>query len=82
MITSVAGESGSRAQQMRDQAEKIEQAAARATGPAERRRLKDKARRILDQSKKESERGSGDIEPHMTALHMYRPVAARAILSA
>ncbi|RKT02324.1 hypothetical protein BX286_0217 [Streptomyces sp. 3211.6] len=66
---------------MRDQAEKIEQAAARATGPAERRRLKDKARRILDQSKKESERDS-DIEPHMTALHLYRPVAARAILSA
>lgn len=60
---SVAGESGSRAQQMRDQAKKIEQAAERATDPAERQRLKDKARRIEEQSKKESERGRGGIDP-------------------
>ncbi|WP_328971496.1 DUF6381 family protein [Streptomyces sp. NBC_00239] len=31
--------------------------------PAERQRLKDKARRIMDQSKKESERGLGDVDP-------------------
>ncbi|MFD9302582.1 DUF6381 family protein [Streptomyces sp. NPDC060048] len=60
---SVAGESGSRAQQMRDQAAKLEQAAGRATDPAERQRLKDKALRLSEQSKKESERGLGDVDP-------------------
>ncbi|MFE4258721.1 DUF6381 family protein [Streptomyces sp. NPDC056883] len=30
---------------------------------ARRKRLKDKAQRILDQSKKESDRGSGGIDP-------------------
>ncbi|MFF4423873.1 MULTISPECIES: DUF6381 family protein [unclassified Streptomyces] len=60
---SVAGESGSRAQQMRDQAAKLEQAAERATDPAERQRLKDKALRLSEQSKKESERGLGDVDP-------------------
>ncbi|MCX5607008.1 DUF6381 family protein [Streptomyces sp. NPDC048255] len=60
---SVAGEPGSRAQQMRDQAAKLEQAAERATDPAERQRLKDKALRLSEQSKKESERGLGDVDP-------------------
>lgn len=60
---SVAGESGSRAQQMRDQVAKLEQAAERATDPAERQRLKDKALRLSEQSKKESERGLGDVDP-------------------
>lgn len=50
-----------RAQQMRDQAKKIEQAAERATDPAERQRLKDKARRIEEQSEKESDRGRGTL---------------------
>lgn len=52
---------------MRDQAQKLEQAAERATDPAERLRLKDKAQRILDQSKKESGRGSGGHRPHVMA---------------
>ncbi|MFH8733350.1 DUF6381 family protein [Streptomyces sp. NPDC017964] len=60
---SVAGESGDRAQQMRAQVQKIEQAAERASDPAERQRLKDKARRIEEQSKKESEPGRGGIDP-------------------
>ncbi|WP_405831191.1 DUF6381 family protein [Streptomyces sp. NBC_00105] len=60
---SVSGESGSRAQQMRDQAAKLEQAAERATDPAERQRLKGKALRLSEQSKKESERGLGDVDP-------------------
>ncbi|MER7196201.1 hypothetical protein CG723_09105 [Streptomyces sp. CB01635] len=60
---SVAGESGDRAQQMRAQVQKIEQAAERASDPAERQRLKDKARRIEEQSKKESEPGRGGVDP-------------------
>ncbi|WP_329567220.1 DUF6381 family protein [Streptomyces sp. NBC_01361] len=60
---SVAGESGDRAQQMRAQVQKIEQAAERASDPAERQRLKDKARRIEEQSKKEGEPGRGGVDP-------------------
>ncbi|WP_229875409.1 DUF6381 family protein [Streptomyces nojiriensis] len=48
---------------MRDQAAKLEQAAERATDPAERQRLKDKALRLSEQSKKEANVASGTSIP-------------------
>ncbi|MGW0558390.1 DUF6381 family protein [Streptomyces sp. NPDC002926] len=60
---SVSGEPGGRAEQMRAQAQEIEKAAERATDPEERQRLKDRARRLREQSEQASSMGSGDIHP-------------------
>jgi hypothetical protein len=65
VIMSVAGESGGRAQQMRQKAREMEQAAERATDPDERQRLKDKARRLTEQSEQQGGTHSGDTEPMM-----------------
>lgn len=59
---SVAGESGGRAQ-LRQMAQEVEQAAERATDPEQRQRLKDKARRLKEQSEQASSMGGGDIYP-------------------
>jgi hypothetical protein len=65
VIMSVAGESGGRAQQMRQKAQEMEQAAERATDPDERQRLKEKARRLKEQSEQQGGTGSGDPHPMM-----------------
>ncbi|MEU9237604.1 DUF6381 family protein [Streptomyces subrutilus] len=52
-----------RAQQMRDKAQELEQAAQHATDPAERQRLMDKALRIREKSEAENGRGSGTMDP-------------------
>ncbi|WP_406733647.1 DUF6381 family protein [Streptomyces sp. NBC_01794] len=41
----------------------MEKAAERATDPEERQRLKDRARRLREQSEQASSMGSGDIYP-------------------
>ncbi|WP_411103976.1 DUF6381 family protein [Streptomyces sp. cmx-4-9] len=51
---SVAGGSHGRSQQLRDKAKELDEAAARATDPEEGRRLRDKARRLQQQSETES----------------------------
>ena len=60
---SVAGESGGRAQQMRQKAQEMEQAAERVTDPEERQRLKEKARRLKEQSEQERGMGAGTSTP-------------------
>ncbi|MFE3326617.1 DUF6381 family protein [Streptomyces sp. NPDC059176] len=61
---SVAGESGGRARQMRQKAQELEQAADRATDPEERQRLKERARKLVEQSEQQQRTmGSGDIDP-------------------
>ncbi|MFE7754634.1 DUF6381 family protein [Streptomyces sp. NPDC057418] len=52
-----------RARQMRAEAKDLEKAAERATDPAERRRLKDRARRLESESVQVSGMASGDIYP-------------------
>ncbi|MFI6006558.1 DUF6381 family protein [Streptomyces sp. NPDC051366] len=52
-----------RAQQMRDKAQELEQAAQHATDPAERQRLKDRAMRIREKAEQEYGRGSGTMDP-------------------
>ncbi|MER6218060.1 MULTISPECIES: DUF6381 family protein [unclassified Streptomyces] len=54
---------GERVQQMRDKAQELEQAAQRATDPAERQRLKDKALRIRQKSEEQNGWGSGTMDP-------------------
>lgn len=51
------------ARQMRDKAQELEQAAQRATDPAERQRLTDKARHIREKSEQEYGPGSGTMDP-------------------
>ncbi|WP_330334116.1 DUF6381 family protein [Streptomyces sp. NBC_00536] len=51
---SVAGESGGRAGQMRAKAQELNEAAERAADPQDRQRLKDKAKRLQEQSEQES----------------------------
>ncbi|MCB5165365.1 DUF6381 family protein [Streptomyces bambusae] len=48
-----AGEPGSRPDQLRAKAQELKDAAERATEPQERRRLQDKAERLLRQSEQE-----------------------------
>lgn len=55
---SIAGESSGRVQQMREKAEQLKQAAARATDPQERQKLLDKADRLREQSQQEDRMGS------------------------
>ncbi|MCX5613461.1 MULTISPECIES: DUF6381 family protein [unclassified Streptomyces] len=52
-----------RARQMRDKAQELEQAAQRATDPAERQRLTDKAQHIREKSEQENGPGSGTMDP-------------------
>ncbi|MFB7462679.1 DUF6381 family protein [Streptomyces sp. NPDC056224] len=52
-----------RARQMRDTAQELEQAAQRATDPAERQRLTYKARHIRQKSEEENGPGSGTMDP-------------------
>ncbi|CAM5660347.1 hypothetical protein SAVIM338S_06758 [Streptomyces avidinii] len=48
-----AGESHGRSQQLRDKAHELNEAAARSTDPDESRRLREKARRLQEQSEQE-----------------------------
>ncbi|MFD3544678.1 DUF6381 family protein [Streptomyces sp. NPDC058655] len=52
-----------RVRQMRDKAQELEQAAQRATDPAERRRLTEKALHIREKSEEENGPGSGTMDP-------------------
>ncbi|MFE9629423.1 DUF6381 family protein [Streptomyces sp. NPDC006463] len=52
-----------RAQEMRDKAQELEQAAQRATDPAERQRLTEKALHIREKSEQENGPGSGTMDP-------------------
>jgi hypothetical protein len=63
VIMSVAGESGGRAQQMRQKAQELKDAAERANDPQERQRLIDKARRMEEQSERESGTGTRGMDP-------------------
>ncbi|MCT4352074.1 DUF6381 family protein [Streptomyces sp. Je 1-79] len=54
---SVADEFGDRIRQMRAKAQKMEQDAEQTTDPQERQRLTDKARRLKQQSDRESSEG-------------------------
>ncbi|MFD3580419.1 DUF6381 family protein [Streptomyces sp. NPDC058644] len=54
---SVADEFGDRVRQMRAKAQEMEQEAEQATDPQERQRLTDKARRLKQQSDRESSEG-------------------------
>jgi hypothetical protein len=58
---SSAGESGGRVQQMRAKAKELEEASEQAAEPQERQRLKDKARRLREQSQQESGRSGEDV---------------------
>ncbi|GAA1503279.1 DUF6381 family protein [Streptomyces albidochromogenes] len=60
---SAAGESGGRAQELRQMAREMDQAAERAADPEQRKRLEDKARRLREQSEQASSMGGGDIYP-------------------
>ncbi|MGI5478952.1 DUF6381 family protein [Streptomyces lavendofoliae] len=60
---SIADEPGNRIRQMRAKAEELEQAAERAGDPQESRRLRDKARRLKDQSEQERGRAGGNTDP-------------------
>ncbi|WP_405714840.1 DUF6381 family protein [Streptomyces xanthophaeus] len=60
---SVAGGSQGRSQQLRSKAKELNEAAARATDPEESRRLRDKARRLQEQSEKESGMDDRGMDP-------------------
>ena len=60
---SVENEPSRRAQQMRDKAQELEQAAQHAADPAERQRLTEKALRIREKSEQENGPGSGTMDP-------------------
>ncbi|MGA5407539.1 DUF6381 family protein [Streptomyces lavendulocolor] len=59
---SIADEPG-RISRMRAKAEELEQAAERAADPKERQRLRDKARRLSDQSEQERGMTGGNADP-------------------
>ncbi|MFD4761235.1 DUF6381 family protein [Streptomyces sp. NPDC058439] len=52
---SVAGESGSRAQQMREKVQQLTEAAECTTDPQERQKLQEQARHLLEQSKQQGQ---------------------------
>ncbi|MFB7998794.1 DUF6381 family protein [Streptomyces sp. NPDC056002] len=58
---------GERAQKIRARAQDLEQAAERATDPAERQRLKDKARQFREQSEHEGTAGTPDVDPMVSS---------------
>ncbi|MFF4582038.1 DUF6381 family protein [Streptomyces sp. NPDC001373] len=57
------GGTNERARQMRDKAQELEQAAQRATDPAEQKRLRDKALHIRQKSDEQNGPGSGTMDP-------------------
>ncbi|MET8212017.1 DUF6381 family protein [Streptomyces sp. NPDC005373] len=63
---SAAGESG-RTQQNRARAQDLEQAAERATDPAERQRLKDQARQLKEQSEHAGGTRTPDTDPTVSS---------------
>ncbi|MGW6483046.1 DUF6381 family protein [Streptomyces sp. NPDC055059] len=69
-----AGESG-RVQQMRARVQDLEQAAERATDPAERQQLKDKARQLKEQSEHAGGTGKQDVDPDVVPGTDHRPGA-------
>lgn len=62
-IVSIADEPSSRVLQMRAKAQELEQAAERATDPQDRQRLREKARRLKEQSEQERGMTREDIDP-------------------
>ncbi|MFG3509514.1 DUF6381 family protein [Streptomyces sp. NPDC047821] len=60
---SIADEPSSRIHQMRAKAQELEQAAERATDPQDAQRLRDKARRLKDQSEQERGMAGGATDP-------------------
>ncbi|MEU9377997.1 DUF6381 family protein [Streptomyces sp. NPDC048255] len=60
---SVAGGSQGRSQQLRAKAKELNEAAQRATDPEESRRLRDKARRLQEQSEKEGGMDDRGMDP-------------------
>ncbi|MEU6865449.1 DUF6381 family protein [Streptomyces sp. NPDC046876] len=58
-----AGESSGRVRQLREKAHELNLAAERSTDPEERRRLQDKARRLQEQSEKESKIDDRGMDP-------------------
>ncbi|MEU9984691.1 DUF6381 family protein [Streptomyces sp. NPDC050856] len=60
---SVADEPGGRIRQLREKALELDRAAEHSAEPEERQRLRDRARRLREQSERESSRASGDIDP-------------------
>ncbi|OKJ95219.1 hypothetical protein AMK26_30750 [Streptomyces sp. CB03234] len=60
---SIADEPSSRVLQMRAKAQELEQAAERATDPQDRQRLREKARRLKEQSEQERGMTREDIDP-------------------
>ncbi|GGU48971.1 DUF6381 family protein [Streptomyces lavendofoliae] len=60
---SIADEPGNRIRRMRAKAQELEQAAEHATDPQESRRLRDKARRLKDQSEQEGGMAGGGTDP-------------------
>lgn len=57
---SVAGETG-RADQMREKARHMTEAAERTNDPEQRRRLQEKVRKLHEQSEQQAGRGGGDL---------------------
>ncbi|ORT57150.1 DUF6381 family protein [Streptomyces sp. CB03238] len=60
---SIADEPSSRVLQMRAKAQELEQAAERATDPQDQQRLREKARRLKEQSEQERGMTREDIDP-------------------
>ncbi|MDN3296326.1 DUF6381 family protein [Streptomyces ficellus] len=60
---SVPDKSQGRVRQLREKALELDQAAERASDPEQRQRLKDKARRLREQSEQESGLAGRDIDP-------------------
>ncbi|MFG2989444.1 DUF6381 family protein [Streptomyces sp. NPDC048257] len=60
---SIENPNGKRAQEMRDKAQELEQAAQHATDPAERQRLTEKALHIREKSEQMNGPGAGTMDP-------------------
>ncbi|WP_256107106.1 DUF6381 family protein [Streptomyces sp. ODS05-4] len=60
---STADEARGRVRQMRDKAQELDRAAEGVDDQHEQQRLRDKARRLRDQSDQEAAMASGDIDP-------------------
>ncbi|MEC4021111.1 DUF6381 family protein [Streptomyces sp. H27-D2] len=61
---SLAGESGSRAQQMRDKVRELNERAEHTSDPQERQKLRDKARRVQEQAVQEGNGRRAGESPH------------------
>ncbi|MFI6108425.1 DUF6381 family protein [Streptomyces sp. NPDC093595] len=60
---STADEARGRVRQMREKAQELDRAADRADDQQDKQRLRDKARRLRDQSEQEAGMAGGDIYP-------------------